>query len=73
MKRIIAALFLTGFAAASFAQATSYSDSEDVIVKNGEACPAGYFALVPSYEWQDGHFVRTGELCENLDKNSDSN
>lgn len=61
MKRTIAALFLAAFATVSFAQ-------EDVTVANADSCPAGTFASVPSYAWQDGGFVRDGWLCESLDQ-----
>lgn len=70
MKRTIAALFLAGFAAASFAhgKTTSYADSQDVFVKDANSCPAGYTLSVPSYGRQNGHFARNGWLCENLDQ-----
>jgi hypothetical protein len=64
MKKGIAAFFLAGFATASFAQVAAYSDS--VTVDNAAACPAGTYASTPSYEWQDGRFVRNGWVCESL-------
>jgi hypothetical protein len=75
MKRTIAALFLAGIASAAFAQATDpygptspYAEDQDIIVKNGESCPAGYYRSVPSYAWQEGHFEQNGYLCESLYK-----
>ena len=63
-ERIIAALFLAGFATASFGQIAAYS--ETVTVKDAESCPPGTAASVPSYERQDGRFVRNGWVCESL-------
>jgi hypothetical protein len=71
MKRTIAALFLAGIAGAAFAQdpppgPTGYEQG-DVYAKDADSCPAGFHAVVPSYEWQNGHFVRSGELCKDHD------
>jgi hypothetical protein len=38
----------------------------DVTVGSEDACPAGTYASVPSYRWQDGQFVRDGWLCKSL-------
>lgn len=61
-KRIIAGLLLSGFAAAASAQIGTYR--ENVIASDADSCPAGTAASVPSYEWDDGRFVRNGWLCE---------
>jgi hypothetical protein len=63
--RIIAALFLTGFAGTAFAQSAAYG-YEPVVVDNPDMCPAGMDAVAPSYEWRDGRFVRNGWVCESL-------
>lgn len=72
MKRyVIAAFLLAGSAGASFAQAAAPADFETYVVDNADSCPAGTYASVPSYEWQDGRFVRNGWLCESLYKSGD--
>lgn len=65
-KGIIAGLFLAGFATAASAQLGTYR--ETVTVKDADSCPAGTAAYVPSYEWEDGRFVRNGWVCESLYK-----
>lgn len=65
-QRIIAAAFLTAFASAAFAQEAASSDAQYVIVEKGDAPPAGYAPVVPSYKWENGRFVRDGELFQSL-------
>jgi hypothetical protein len=48
--------------------AVSASAQDRVIVKQGEACPAGTTQSVPSYTWKDGRLVRDGTVCESLYK-----
>lgn len=75
-QRIVAALFLAGFATASLAQGaaqstpqvSSNSEFDTVTVQDANTCPAGFYASVPSYEWQNGHFVRNGWVCDSLDR-----
>jgi len=76
MKRIIAALLLASITGAALAQATEssgptspYAEDQDLIVKDRDSCPAGYYPSVPSYAWQNGGFVQNGYLCESLYKN----
>jgi hypothetical protein len=63
-KSISAALFIACFATSALAQAAWYSDR--VTVNDADSCPAGTYASVPSYERQDGRFVRNGWVCESL-------
>jgi hypothetical protein len=65
-QRIIAAAFLTAFAAAAFAQETASANAEYIIVENGDAPPVGYAPVVPSYKWENGRFVQDGELYQSL-------
>jgi hypothetical protein len=61
MKRLLAAAVLAGFAlSASAAQEYTHAASAD-------ACPAGSYASALSYKWKDGHFVRSGWVCESDD------
>jgi hypothetical protein len=67
MKRsLIAAAFVTAFASTAFAQETANGSGNYVIVEEGETPPAGYAPLVPSYKWEDGRFVRDGEVYQSL-------
>jgi hypothetical protein len=59
-QRIIAAAFLTAFAGAAFAQEAASPTADFVIVEEGDA------AVVPSYKWENGRFVRDGELYQSL-------
>jgi hypothetical protein len=65
-QRIIAAAFLTAFAGAAFAQEAASPTADFVIVEEGDAPPVGYAAVVPSYKWENGRFVRDGELYQSL-------
>lgn len=65
-KRMIAGLLLAGFATTASAQLGTYR--ETVTVKDAESCPAGTAVSVPSYEREDGRFVRNGWVCESLYK-----
>jgi hypothetical protein len=60
--RALVAAILAGVAFSASAQ------DADVVVDSAETCPAGTFASVPSYDWEDGRFVRDGWLCESLYK-----
>jgi hypothetical protein len=65
--RIIAAALLTAFAGTAFAQEAAHPNgAQYIIVEEGEAPPAGYAPLVPSYEWENGRFVRNGEVYQSL-------
>jgi hypothetical protein len=64
--RIIAAAFLTAFAGTAFAQAAANPPGNYVIVEEGETPPAGFAPLVPNYKWEDGRFVRDGEVYQSL-------
>lgn len=61
LTRTLIATILMGIAFSASAQ------DADVYVDSAEACPAGTFASLPSYEWEDGRFVRDGWFCESLD------
>lgn len=65
-QRIIAAAFLATFASAAFAQAPANPASDFVVVQEGETPPAGFVPLVPNYKWEDGRFVRDGEVHQSL-------
>lgn len=76
-QRIVAALFLAGFASASLAQGaqsapastpqgSSVPEFDTVIVQNADSCPAGFYPSVPSYTFQDGHLVQNGWACDSL-------
>jgi hypothetical protein len=64
--RIIAAAFLTAFAGAAFAQEVANPTADFIVVEEGAAPPAGYAPVVPSYKWENGRFVRDGELYQSL-------
>jgi hypothetical protein len=59
-RRTLAAAILTGIAFSAAADGIV-----GVYVAQGEACPAGTIERAPSYQWQDGHFVRDGAFCGN--------
>jgi hypothetical protein len=65
-QRIIAAAFLTAFAGSALAQEAANPVGDFVIVKEGETPPAGYAPFVPNYKWEDGRFVRDGEVYQSL-------
>ena len=73
-QRMIAALFLAGFTTASLAQGapqsapqgSSVPEFDTITVQNADSCPAGFYPSVPSYQWQDGHFVQNGWVCDSL-------
>jgi hypothetical protein len=61
MKKLLAAAALASFAlAASAADTYTHATSAD-------ACPAGSYASAASYQWQDGHFLQNGVVCESDD------
>jgi hypothetical protein len=61
MKQLLAAAVLAGFTLTASA-AIEYTHAPPA-----DACPAGTVASVPSYKWQDGHFVQDGWVCEGLE------
>jgi hypothetical protein len=61
MKKLIAAAVLAGFAVSA-----SALDHDDSVAASADACPAGTAATVPSYKWQDSHFVSNGWVCESI-------
>ena len=73
-QRIIAALFLAGFATASLAQGAAQSAAQaspvagldTVVVENADSCPAGFYPSIPSYTFKDGHFVQNGWACDSF-------
>ncbi|HEY7241840.1 MAG TPA: hypothetical protein VH600_21900 [Burkholderiales bacterium] len=58
MKKIAAALVLSGFALSA-----SALDFARDTVANPQECPAGSDASA-NYKWQNGHLVRDGYVCE---------
>ena len=65
-QRIIAAAVLAILAGAAFAQQTPNPAGDFVIIKDGETPPSGYAPLVPSYKWENGRFVRDGQVYQSL-------
>jgi hypothetical protein len=58
MRKITAALLLSGFALS----ASAFDFARDAVA-NPQSCPAGSEATA-NYKWQDGHLVRDGWVCE---------
>jgi hypothetical protein len=61
MKKSFVAAVLAGFAVS----ASAY-EVDRVTVADSADCPAGTAATAASYEWQDGHLVRNGWVCESI-------
>jgi hypothetical protein len=62
MKKLLVAAVFAGVAVS----ASAYDDFDRVTVADSADCPAGTAATVASYEWQDGHLVRNGWVCESI-------
>jgi hypothetical protein len=46
--------------------ASASATEPDIIVELGQDCPPGYRSRSFSYGFEQGHFVRTGRVCESL-------